>query len=178
MTSSVVWAGKKMGGKKWIILLPMIPPFYQPLREIPRQDRQKNGGRRIGDAGVPPSSLIRFTHPPGFASLSLFASLRSPFGQPPAGYLRYATVRFARLILHHSSFIIHPSPPSPTITLGPYKGDQLSVDHIIPFSVAPQLDHVIANLELMPLRLNMGKKDRMTDRQHALAARLRRAGLF
>jgi hypothetical protein len=54
----------------------------------------------------------------------------------------------------------------------------LSVDHIIPFSVAPQLDHVIANLELMPLRLNMGKKDRMTDRQHALAARLRRAGLF
>jgi hypothetical protein len=136
--------------------------------------------------------LIRFTHPPGFASLSLFASLRSPFGQPPAGYLRYATVRFARLILHpssfilhpssfiihHSSFIIHPSPPSPTITLGPYKGDQLSVDHIIPFSVAPQLDHVIANLELMPLRLNMGKKDRMTDRQHALAARLRRAGLF
>jgi hypothetical protein len=54
----------------------------------------------------------------------------------------------------------------------------LSVDHIIPFSVAPQLDKVIANLELMPLRLNMGKKDRMTDRQHALAARLRRAGLF
>ena len=74
--------------------------------------------------------------------------------------------------LHHSSF----SPP--TITLGPYTGDQLSVDHIIPFSVAPQLDHVIANLELLPLRLNIGKRDRMTTRQHALAARLRRAGLF
>ena len=28
---------------------------------------------------------------------------------------------------------------SPTITLGPYAGDQLSVDHIIPFAAAPQL---------------------------------------
>jgi len=52
------------------------------------------------------------------------------------------------------------------------------VDHVIPFSVAPALDKVIANLELMPLRLNIGKKDRMTARQHDLAARLRRAGLY
>jgi hypothetical protein len=52
------------------------------------------------------------------------------------------------------------------------------VDHIIPFSVAPKLDKVIANLELMPLRLNIGKKDQMTERQYDLAARLRRAGLF
>jgi hypothetical protein len=73
--------------------------------------------------------------------------------------------------LHHSSFIIHPSPQSPTITLGPYTGDQLSVDHIIPFAVAPQLDKVIANLELIPLRLNIGKKDKMGERQQALAAR-------
>jgi hypothetical protein len=29
------------------------------------------------------------------------------------------------------------------------------VDHIIPYAVAPQLDHVIANLELMPLRMNI-----------------------
>jgi len=50
---------------------------------------------------------------------------------------------------------------SPTITLGPYAGDQLSVDHIIPFAVAPQLDHVIANLELMPLKMNIGKRDAM-----------------
>ncbi len=47
-----------------------------------------------------------------------------------------------------------------------------------PFAVAPQLDKVIANLELMPLRMNIGKKDRMTDRQHDLSTRLRRAGLF
>lgn len=67
---------------------------------------------------------------------------------------------------------------SPTITLGPYAGDQLSVDHIIPFSVAPQVDHVIANLELMPLKMNIRKKDKMTDRQRSLAQRMRRAGLL
>lgn len=70
------------------------------------------------------------------------------------------------------------SPSHPTITLGPYTGDQLSVDHIIPFSVAPQLDHVIANLELMPLRMNQSMMDQMTGRQHDMAARLRRAGLY
>ena len=47
----------------------------------------------------------------------------------------------------------------PTMTSGPYAGDQLSVDHIIPMSVAPQLEKVIANLELMLLRLNMIKKN-------------------
>ncbi len=103
---------------------------------------------------------------------------------------------------NQSVFRLHPS----SFTLGPYTGDQLSVDHIIPYAVAPQLDsraasesretdhalhdpqgdtsvrregvNVIANLELMPLRMNIGKRDRMTTRQHALAARLRRAGLF
>lgn len=65
---------------------------------------------------------------------------------------------------------------SPTITLGPYAGDQLSVDHIIPFAVAPQLDKVIANLELMPLRMNIGKKDKMGQRQLDLLGKLREAG--
>jgi hypothetical protein len=40
---------------------------------------------------------------------------------------------------------------APTIRRGPYKGDQLSVHHIIPRAVAPELDHIIANLELMPV---------------------------
>jgi len=37
---------------------------------------------------------------------------------------------------------------------GPYKGDQLSVDHIIPRVVVLELDNVIANLESMPMRMN------------------------
>jgi hypothetical protein len=67
---------------------------------------------------------------------------------------------------------------SPTVTRGPYAGDELSVDHIIPFAVRPHLDHVIANLELLPLRMNRTKGDKIGERQRALEAELRRAGLF
>ena len=67
---------------------------------------------------------------------------------------------------------------SPTITKGPYAGDQLSGDHIIPFSVHPEYDHVIANLELMPLLLNIAKRDTMGQRQLDLLRRFHAAGLF
>jgi hypothetical protein len=60
---------------------------------------------------------------------------------------------------------------------GPYAGDQLSVDHIIPFAVGPELDKVIANLELMPLRMNQGKASKMGQRQLDLMRRLQAAGL-
>ena len=53
-----------------------------------------------------------------------------------------------------------------------------TVDHIIPLAVEPRLDKVIANLELMPLRMNLAKKDRMGERQYALASRFQRAGLL
>jgi hypothetical protein len=67
---------------------------------------------------------------------------------------------------------------APTVQRGPYKGDQLSVDHIIPRSVAPELDKVIANLELMPQRMNAGKRAKVGDRQQDLARRLNKAGLL
>ena len=58
---------------------------------------------------------------------------------------------------------IPPRGGAPTITSSPYAGDQLIVDHIVPQSVATQLDKVIANLELMPLRMNQSKKDAMDE---------------
>lgn len=67
---------------------------------------------------------------------------------------------------------------SPTIRRGPYKGEELSVDHVIPRAVCPELDNVIANLELMPLRMNAGKRDKIGDRQVSLAKQLRAAGLL
>jgi len=66
---------------------------------------------------------------------------------------------------------------APTVTKGPYRGDQLSVDHIIPLSVVPEYDKVIANLELMPLRMNIKKKAGLGDRQQDLLKKLREAGL-
>jgi hypothetical protein len=61
---------------------------------------------------------------------------------------------------------------------GPYKGDELSVDHIVPRPVVPELDNVIANLELMPLRMNEGKNDKIGKRQRDMAKKLYRAGLL
>jgi hypothetical protein len=65
-----------------------------------------------------------------------------------------------------------------TVMKGPYKGDQLSVDHIIPRSVVPELDNVIANLELMPMRMNAKKKNKIGDRQRDMAKKFYQAGLL
>jgi hypothetical protein len=67
---------------------------------------------------------------------------------------------------------------SPTVRNGPYKGDQLSVDHIIPRAVVPELDNVIANLELMPLKANKSKNARLGERQLDLGRKFHKAGLL
>jgi len=65
-----------------------------------------------------------------------------------------------------------------TIRRGPYGGDQLSVDHIIPRSVAPELGSVIANLELMPQGMNAGKGNRVGERQISHTRALHKPGLL
>jgi hypothetical protein len=67
---------------------------------------------------------------------------------------------------------------APTVRKGPYRGQEVSVDHIIPRAVAPELDNVIANLELMPLKMNEGKNDKVGTRQVDLARKLKKAGLL
>ena len=65
-----------------------------------------------------------------------------------------------------------------TVVKGPYKGDELSVDHIIPRAVVLELDNVIANLELMPLRMNQKKNATIGDRQRNMAKKFHHAGLL
>ena len=65
-----------------------------------------------------------------------------------------------------------------TVGSGPYKGQQVSVDHIIPRAVVPELDNVIANLELLPLRVNEKKQSKIGQRQRSLARKLNEAGLL
>jgi hypothetical protein len=67
---------------------------------------------------------------------------------------------------------------APTVQKGPYKGDQLSVDYIIPRDVCSELDCVIANLELMPLRMNESKNDKIGARQVDLSKKFHLAGLL
>ncbi len=61
---------------------------------------------------------------------------------------------------------------------GPYKGDQLSVDHIVPRAVVPELDNVIASLELIPQRMNSTEADKVEARQVDTARKVNKAGLF
>jgi hypothetical protein len=67
---------------------------------------------------------------------------------------------------------------SPTVKRGPHKGDQLPVDRAIPRAVAPELDTVIANLELTPLRMNEGKNAEIGTRQLDHARKLHAARLL
>jgi len=67
---------------------------------------------------------------------------------------------------------------SPTIRNGPYAGDKLSVDHIIPRSVCPELDTTLANLELMPLRMNREKGSSICQRQVDMAKKFHASGLL
>ncbi len=66
----------------------------------------------------------------------------------------------------------------PTVRRGPSAGDIVSVDHIIPRAAVPELDCVIANLELMPLKLNQSKNDSIGPRQRDLARQFQAAGLL
>ncbi len=67
---------------------------------------------------------------------------------------------------------------APTTTRGPYAGEKLTVDHIIPRAVAPTLDKVLANLELMPHSLNIRKGAKVGQRQIDLANKLQAAGFL
>jgi hypothetical protein len=67
---------------------------------------------------------------------------------------------------------------APVIKRGPYAGEKLTVDHIIPRAVAPTLDKVLANLELMPHSLNIRKGAKVGQRQLDLANKLLAAGLL
>jgi hypothetical protein len=67
---------------------------------------------------------------------------------------------------------------SPVIKRGPYAGEKLTVDHIIPRAVAPTLDKILANLELMPHSLNIRKGAKVGQRQLDLANKLLAAGVL
>ena len=67
---------------------------------------------------------------------------------------------------------------APTITKGPYTGELVTVDHIIPRSVCPELDNAIFNLEFLPDTLNKRKSAKVGERQISLAQRWHESGLL
>ena len=67
---------------------------------------------------------------------------------------------------------------APTITKGPYAGDIASVDHIVPRSIAEELDEKLFNLEFMPSRMNSKKGNKIGLRQIQLARKWHASGLL
>jgi hypothetical protein len=61
---------------------------------------------------------------------------------------------------------------------GQYKGEELTVDFIIPRAVCPELDNVMANLELAPKPTDSSKRDNVGERQVSHAEQLHGAGLL
>ena len=54
----------------------------------------------------------------------------------------------------------------------------MSVDHVIPQAVVEELDNVLANLKLMPSRVNREKSAKLEDRQKEFARRFVAAGII
>lgn len=67
---------------------------------------------------------------------------------------------------------------APVVTRGPYSGDTVDVDHIIPRAVAPELDDRVYDLEFMPSKLNREKSAKIGVRQRQLAQKWNQAGLL
>lgn len=65
-----------------------------------------------------------------------------------------------------------------TVTRGPHAGQAVEVDHIVPRSLAPEVENELANLELLPAALNRRKSDRVGERQVVYARQLHTAGLL
>lgn len=67
---------------------------------------------------------------------------------------------------------------SPVVGRGPYEGEPAEVDHIVPRSLAPDLDNLLINLELMPRTLNRKKSNKVTARASSMAKRFFDAGVM
>jgi len=67
---------------------------------------------------------------------------------------------------------------SPIVGAGPYAGEKIEVDHIVPRSLAPDLDNLLINLEMMPRTLNRKKSNKVTERAYSMAKRFFEAGVM
>ena len=64
------------------------------------------------------------------------------------------------------------------VARGPYSGETVEIDHIVPSSLAPEVGNELANLEMLPKSLNRQKSNRVNERQLAHAEKLFEAGLL
>ena len=64
------------------------------------------------------------------------------------------------------------------VARGPYNGETIEIDHIVPLSLAPDAGNELANLEMVPQSVNRKKSNHVTTRQLMHAQKLFDAGLL
>jgi hypothetical protein len=64
------------------------------------------------------------------------------------------------------------------VTKGPKAGSKAEIDHIVPYSLAPEAGNELANLEMMPQEMNRAKSNRVGSRHLSHAEKLYSAGLI
>ena len=67
---------------------------------------------------------------------------------------------------------------SPIVGAAPDAGEKIEVDHIVPRSLAPDLDNLMINLEMLPHTLNWEKSNKITERAYSMAKRFFETGVM
>lgn len=67
---------------------------------------------------------------------------------------------------------------SPIVTLGPYAGEPVEVDHIVPIALMSALENEIANLEILPRTVNRRLGHRIEKRELYYAVKFLAAGII
>jgi hypothetical protein len=129
---------------------------------------------------------LQMAHTSGFDASETIDQAHAQTGphEPKRAKAQRASLIRNRLILERlgcfdeAGMILLRKGNAPTITKGPYAGEIVTGDHIIPRSVCPELDNALYNLEMMPLTLNQKKSAKIGTRQIDLAKRWNQDGLL
>jgi hypothetical protein len=111
------------------------------------------------------------------------AQLLNRTGEPRAGLVKASLLRNLRIakelgLFTPENLVRLRQGKAGLVTRGPYADSLVAIDHIVPFSMAKEVGNELANLEMLPERLNLRKSNRVGERQLAHARRLHEAGLL
>jgi hypothetical protein len=102
------------------------------------------------------------------------AKLNGTSGTPYAGFIEWGLLENLRIA--ESYGVLDPAGmeqmrrgKAPTITKGPYAGQEAEADHVIPRAVCPELQNQVFNLELLAASENRAKSDKIGQRQVTFA---------
>jgi len=98
------------------------------------------------------------------------AKLNGTSGTPYAGFIEWGLMENLRIaesygVLDQAGMQEMRRGKAPTISKGPYTGQEAEADHVIPKAVCPELQNQVFNLELLAASANRAKSDKVGQRQ-------------